>query len=70
MKNSNPIPEELIAPCGMNCALCSRYLAFVNKLKRSQCIGCRIRAVRRVNQRIGVLKTIKYLHENILNMYT
>jgi hypothetical protein len=33
--------EELIAPCGMNCAICSRYLAHVNDLKRSQCPGCR-----------------------------
>lgn len=33
--------EELIAPCGMNCALCSRYLAYINNLKRSQCSGCR-----------------------------
>ena len=37
----NPDPEELIAPCGMNCAICSRYLSYVNDLKRSQCIGCR-----------------------------
>lgn len=37
------IPEELIAPCGMNCAICSRYLAFKNNLKRSQCVGCRPR---------------------------
>jgi hypothetical protein len=43
MKQSNPIREELIAPCGMNCAICSRYLAYVNHLKRSQCIGCRPR---------------------------
>ncbi len=27
----------------MNCAVCSRYLAHVNNLKRSQCIGCRPR---------------------------
>jgi hypothetical protein len=43
MKKSNPISEELIAPCGMNCAICSKYLAYVNDLKRSQCIGCRPR---------------------------
>ena len=43
MKNLNPISEELIAPCGMNCAICSRYLSYVNNLKRSQCIGCRPR---------------------------
>jgi len=40
MKN-RPDPEELIAPCGMHCAICSRYLAYVNDLKRSQCVGCR-----------------------------
>ena len=43
MKQSYPISEELIAPCGMNCAICSRYLAYVYNLKRSQCIGCRPR---------------------------
>ena len=43
MKKTNPIAGELIAPCGMNCAICSRYLAYVNGLKRSQCIGCRPR---------------------------
>lgn len=31
----------LIAPCGMNCAICSRYLSYVYNLKRSQCTGCR-----------------------------
>ena len=41
MKRSNPISEQLIAPCGMNCAICSRYLAYINNLKRSQCVGCR-----------------------------
>ena len=43
MNDTNPISEELIAPCGMNCAICSRYLSYVNNLKRSQCIGCRPR---------------------------
>lgn len=33
--------EELIAPCGMNCAICSNYLAYVNNLNKSQCSGCR-----------------------------
>ena len=41
MKKLNPIKKELIAPCGMNCAICSRYLSHLNNLKRSQCIGCR-----------------------------
>lgn len=35
--------KDLIAPCGMNCAVCSRYLSHKNKLKRSQCRGCRSR---------------------------
>lgn len=46
MKTKNPVTEELIAPCGMNCAICSRYLAHVNNIKRSQCIGCRPRNAR------------------------
>jgi hypothetical protein len=41
MKKINRISKELVAPCGMNCALCSRYLAYANNLKRSRCIGCR-----------------------------
>ena len=43
MTKSNPLSQEIIAPCGMNCAVCSRYLSYVNGLKRSQCIGCRPR---------------------------
>ncbi len=43
MKRSNTISGALIAPCGMNCAICSRYLSYVHNLKRSQCIGCRPR---------------------------
>jgi hypothetical protein len=43
MNRSNPISESLIAPCGMNCAICSRYLSYVHNLKRSQCAGCRPR---------------------------
>jgi hypothetical protein len=39
---------DLIAPCGMNCALCSSYLALQNDLKKrgfgmSYCPGCRPR---------------------------
>jgi len=41
MKKALPISEELIAPCGMNCAICSRYLAYINNLNRSHCFGCR-----------------------------
>jgi len=40
--------EKLIAPCGMNCAICSGYLAFthdvkVEGVKMSYCTGCRPR---------------------------
>ena len=42
-KKEHTISEELIAPCGMNCAICSRYLAYINNLKRSRCVGCRPR---------------------------
>ena len=40
--------EELIAPCGMNCGICSGYLAMSNDLKSQGvkmtcCIGCRPR---------------------------
>jgi hypothetical protein len=40
--------EELIAPCGMNCALCSGYLAKKNDIKKEgigmpYCSGCRPR---------------------------
>ncbi len=40
--------EELIAPCGMNCALCSSYLAKKNDIKEKgikmpYCDGCRPR---------------------------
>ena len=39
---------ELIAPCGMNCALCSTYLALTGDVKQKgiripYCAGCRIR---------------------------
>jgi hypothetical protein len=40
--------EELIAPCGMNCAICSRYLATKHDSKHAgiripHCSGCRPR---------------------------
>ncbi len=41
MKKTIPFSEELISPCGMNCAICSNYLAYINNLNRSQCSGCR-----------------------------
>jgi len=40
--------KELIAPCGMNCAVCSGYLALKNDVKAKgvrmpYCKGCRPR---------------------------
>lgn len=40
--------EELIAPCGMNCNLCSAHLAYLNDIKSKglrmpYCAGCRPR---------------------------
>ena len=42
------VDSELVSPCGMNCALCSGYLALKNDLKTksiklSYCTGCRPR---------------------------
>lgn len=39
---------ELVAPCGMNCAICSGYLAYSHNLPKKtgkiiHCIGCRPR---------------------------
>jgi hypothetical protein len=47
MKKKNS-PEDLVAPCGMYCALCSGYLALKNDVKRKgvripYCQGCRPR---------------------------
>lgn len=38
--------KTLIAPCGMNCAICARYLALkyatnINGIKIPPCVGCR-----------------------------
>ncbi|MFW6196987.1 MAG: DUF3795 domain-containing protein, partial [Thermoplasmatota archaeon] len=37
--------EELIAPCGMNCAICVGYFGFTmsGKRRKHQCIGCKPR---------------------------
>lgn len=40
--------KELVAPCGMNCAICARYLALTNEImskgvRMSSCTGCRPR---------------------------
>jgi len=44
----NNMKEELIAPCGMNCNICSGYLAYLNDIKSKgigmpYCTGCRPR---------------------------
>jgi len=44
----NMDPSVLVAPCGMNCAVCACYLAGQNHLKSQgvripECAGCRIR---------------------------
>ena len=48
--------SSLIAPCGMNCALCAGYLALKNDVKNKgvkmiSCLGCRPR-----NKKCGFLK--------------
>ena len=48
MKKDNISKTDLIAPCGMNCAICANYLAYKNDikskgLKMPYCIGCRPR---------------------------
>jgi hypothetical protein len=45
---NSAIDPDLIAPCGMNCAVCSSYLAMKNNLKAKgirmpYCTGCRPR---------------------------
>jgi hypothetical protein len=42
------VNKILIAPCGMNCAICAGYLAYSHNLKKVRgkihhCIGCRLR---------------------------
>ena len=44
----NGMNEQLIAPCGMNCGICSGYLALTNDVKSQgikipYCTGCRAR---------------------------
>ena len=48
MKEDNITRIDLIAPCGMNCAICGNYLAYKNDIKSKgvrmpYCSGCRIR---------------------------
>jgi hypothetical protein len=48
MKEKIILDEVLIAPCGMNCGLCSSYLTLKHNLKKSgimraECSGCRPR---------------------------
>ena len=63
------IDNNLIAPCGMNCAVCSAYLSFKNNLNLHKCIGCRPR-----NKQCAFLKkkckdNLKLLKGNISFCY-
>ena len=40
------LSKDLIAPCGMNCGICSNYLAYKNNISGKgfpNCVGCRAR---------------------------
>ena len=48
MIDDNITRKDLIAPCGMNCSICSNFLALKNDIKSKgvrmpYCSGCRIR---------------------------
>ena len=48
METGSNVRSNLIAPCGMNCALCASYLALLNEVKSKgvrmpYCAGCRTR---------------------------
>jgi hypothetical protein len=48
LERGEPMNTELIAPCGMNCSVCSSYLALKHDVKSkgvrmSYCAGCRPR---------------------------
>ena len=48
METGSNVSSNLIAPCGMNCALCASYLALLNEVKSKgvrmpYCAGCRSR---------------------------
>ena len=47
-RSSNKMNKELVAPCGINCAVCSGYLAYSKGIPKrrgaiTHCIGCRPR---------------------------
>ena len=44
-----PTDAELVAPCGMNCAICKGYIAYTHRISRQKgkvtyCAGCKPRA--------------------------
>jgi hypothetical protein len=46
---NNKFPPELVAPCGMNCAICRAYIAYTHGIPRvrgkiTYCAGCVPRA--------------------------
>ncbi len=64
--------EELIAPCGMNCAICGGYLALKHDVKKRgvrmpYCSGCRVRGkmCAYLKKWCGLLlkNSVRYCHE-------
>ncbi len=58
--------KTLIGPCGMNCAICSRYLSSKNKIdykevKIPYCSGCRVK------NKCAFQKKCNLLNENKIN---
>jgi len=47
--SQEPKPADLVAPCGMNCAICKAYIALTHDVPRARgkvtyCAGCKPRA--------------------------
>ena len=64
---------ELVAPCGMNCAVCARYLAFKNDVDKKEikipyCEGCRIEKKKcafqkRCKNKLLINNNVKFCYE-------
>jgi len=72
MKSARVMREELIAPCGMNCAICGRYLAMQHGVKSQgvrmpYCAGCRVRgkicAFLKKRCRLLLNNSVRYCYE-------
>ncbi|OGF48958.1 MAG: hypothetical protein A2231_10955 [Candidatus Firestonebacteria bacterium RIFOXYA2_FULL_40_8] len=60
--------EELIAPCGINCGVCSLYLAYSNGLPEKKgnirhCIGCKPRNKKCTRCKTGNINKIRFCYE-------